>query len=208
MRLGILDAAHEQLTAAVKRDPRDASSWDLLARIWRDWGLPHLGLPDAQRARYFAPTSAVVHNTAGTLLQALGRRQAAREEFERAIALDPNAAYAHSNLCYSLLIQRHDAEAVRECERAVALAPDFGPARNNLALAYAAVGQLDRAAQTFKGDSDPARAQFNLGLVRFARHDYTGAVDAFVAAQQLRPDFARARTLARQAHDYQQRGDD
>ncbi len=74
MRLGISDQAHEHLSAAVKLEPRDAASWDRMARIWRDWGLPHLGLTDAHRAVYFAPASPVVHNTLGTILHALGRR--------------------------------------------------------------------------------------------------------------------------------------
>jgi hypothetical protein len=52
----ILDQAHEHFSSAVVLDPTDAASWDGLARIWRDWGFPHLALPDAYRAVYHAPT--------------------------------------------------------------------------------------------------------------------------------------------------------
>ena len=49
-RLGVLDLAHAQFTAAVRADPADAASFDALARIWRDWRFPHLGIEDAYRA--------------------------------------------------------------------------------------------------------------------------------------------------------------
>jgi Tfp pilus assembly protein PilF len=91
-RLGIVDVAHEHLSAAVKLDPRDAEAWVGLARIWRDWGLPHLALPDAYRALHAAPDWPVVHNTIGSILQALGRHEAARASFEKALALELRAA--------------------------------------------------------------------------------------------------------------------
>jgi Tfp pilus assembly protein PilF len=98
-RLGILDTAFDHLTAAVRLDPHDAVAYDARARIWRDWGFPAWGLGDAERAVYFAPSSAVAHNTLGTMLAALGNPGAARHEFERALVLDPHASFALSNLC-------------------------------------------------------------------------------------------------------------
>src|SRR5207247_4202917 len=45
-RVRVLDLAHKHLSAAVQLDPRDAAAFDGLARIWRDWGFPQLGLGD------------------------------------------------------------------------------------------------------------------------------------------------------------------
>ena len=118
LRLGISDQAHEHLSAAVKLEPRDAASWDRMARIWRDWGLPHLGLTDAHRAVYFAPASPAAHNTLGTILHALGRREEARARFERALQLDPTAAYALNNLCYTWTLEGQLRAAVAACQRA------------------------------------------------------------------------------------------
>jgi tetratricopeptide (TPR) repeat protein len=98
-RLRVDDAAFDHLKAALRLDPADASAHDELARIWRDWGFPHLGLADSARAVYFAPRSAAVHNTYGTLLAATGQPEAARREFEAALALDPGASFAIENLC-------------------------------------------------------------------------------------------------------------
>ena len=47
---GILDLAYDHYVSARDLDSRDAAAYDGLARIWRDWGLPHLGLGDARRA--------------------------------------------------------------------------------------------------------------------------------------------------------------
>ena len=98
-RLRIDDAAFDHLTAATKLAPADATAYDELARIWRDWGFPHMGLADSARAVFYAPRSAVARNTRGTLLAALGQREDARREFEAALALDPGAGFAAENLC-------------------------------------------------------------------------------------------------------------
>lgn len=98
-RLHIDDAAFDHLTAATRLNPTDAAAYDERARIWRDWGFPHLGMPDASRAVYFAPTSAEAHNTRGTLLAAMGQIDLAREEFRTALRLDERATFAVRNLC-------------------------------------------------------------------------------------------------------------
>ena len=54
---------------------------------------------DSARAVFFAPRSAAAHNTRGTLLAAAGLEVEARREFEKALALDPNAGFARANLC-------------------------------------------------------------------------------------------------------------
>src|SRR5687768_16728943 len=66
-RLRIADRAHDYLQQALRLDPRDAATYDALARLWRDGGLPALALADAHRAVHYAPASAVAHNTLGTV---------------------------------------------------------------------------------------------------------------------------------------------
>jgi tetratricopeptide (TPR) repeat protein len=98
-RLRIMDAAFDHLSAATRLDPRDAAAYDARARIWRDWGHPELGLGDSARAVFYAPRSAAAHNTRGTLLAAAGFKDEAVREFNVALAIDPNAAFARANLC-------------------------------------------------------------------------------------------------------------
>ena len=64
---GVLDAAHRHYNAAVRLDSHDALAYEGLARVWRDWRLPHLALGDAYRAVHFAQRSAARYSTLGTV---------------------------------------------------------------------------------------------------------------------------------------------
>lgn len=186
-RLGILDAAYDHYRRAVALEPRDATAHDGLARIWRDSGLPHLGLGDARRAVYFAPWSAEAHNTLGTLLHALGQRRLARQAYERSLALDPEAAYALNNLGYLALLDGDSSRAIELCRRAIVLDPSLSAARRNLALSYASADRLDLAErELLVADARPV-AYYNLGIIGLARRDYPSALTAFETACDARP---------------------
>jgi tetratricopeptide (TPR) repeat protein len=197
---GALSAAYGHYAAALAHDRRDASSYEGLARVWRDWGLPALGLPDAHRAVYFAPDSASAHNTVGTLLAALGRFDAADRAFARAAELDPVAAWAWSNRCYASFRQAALASAEAHCRQAIALDPSMSAARNNLALVYAAAGDLAAADRQFAASGDEASRVFNRGIVLSAARRYGEAARAFERAAMLRPNWTLATARARQAH--------
>jgi len=196
---GVLDSAYKHFNAAVKLDPRNAEAYEGLARTWRDWGFPALALSDASRARFYAPASASVQNTLGTIFQALGRPRDARQAYERALALESHATYAMSNLCYLSFLEGQMERAIGECQRAVALDPALKSAHYNLALAYAGTGAMDRAQQSLAAAGDAAEASFNLGILHMARRDYRGAVAAFDAASRARPTMNIARERALQA---------
>lgn len=198
-RLQIVDRAHEYLQQAIVLDPQDASTYVALARLWRNGGLLNRALGDAHRAVYYAPASAVAHNTLGTVLQAIGHRQEARKEYERALTLDPSAAYALNNLCYGWILARDPHKAVASCQAALQLDPNLAAARNNLGLAYAALGDLDATRAAFQRSGDQASAAYNLGIIYMARRQYPDAVTAFAAAQQARPSFGMATVRAKQA---------
>jgi tetratricopeptide (TPR) repeat protein len=195
----ILDQAYGQYAAASRVDPLNAAAWDGMARIWRDWGFANLALPDASRAVYYAPGSAAAHNTLGTILQALGQTHEARTEFERAFALDDQASYALSNICYSWVSEGDGARAIDTCRRALALAPGLAPARNNLALAFAVTGDIDGARREFAAAGRPAAREFNLGILYMAEHRFDAAADAFTRAAAIEPGLPMASERARQA---------
>lgn len=128
----ILDKAHLHFSLAVSMDRRNARAYDGMARIWRDWGFPNVALADAHRAVYFAPRSAEAHNTLGTVLHALRALPEARNEYEKALSLNPSAAYALNNLCALDLAAGDPASAVRRCEEATRLDPGLTLASRNL----------------------------------------------------------------------------
>ena len=198
-RLKILDAAHDHFERARQLDPTDAAAYEGLAKIWRDWGFPNLGLGDASRAVYYAPSSATAQNTLGTVLAAMGRGADARRAYERARALDPRAAYVLNNLCYLSFLEGEIAAAVTECQAALKVDPGLAPARNNLALAYAADQRDDLAQREFLAASNVAAGWYNIGLVDLAEKRYARASSAFAVAQMQRPSWAAAGERARKA---------
>ena len=204
LRHGLKDVAHEHFTAAVKLDPRDAASLDALARIWRDWGFANLALPEATRAVYFAPRSPVAHNTLGTVLQMLGRRAEARAEYEQALSLDANAAYALTKLCYGWALEGQPDKAVNACQQALRVQPDMQAARNNLAIAYELNGDSKAAADVLAESGDGARAAYNTGILHLAARRYPDALQSFSKAMALRGRFAAAELMARQALQLQE----
>lgn len=137
LHAGIVDLAFDHFTAALRLERSDATAYDGLARIWRDWGFPHLGLSDSHRAVFYAPQSAAAHNTLGTLLQALGQPEQARREYQAALSLDPQAAYALNNLCTLGLEQGRLADARSTCRQALSIDPTLLSARRNLATLLA-----------------------------------------------------------------------
>jgi tetratricopeptide (TPR) repeat protein len=197
-RLGVIDAAHEHFTAAVRLQQSDAFSHDALARIWRDWGMPNRGLDEARRAVSYAPKSAAAANTLGTIFQALGEFSEAKRWYNRAAALDPKAWYAMNNLCYAEIMSR-EPYAVLTCRRAVDAAPDAQAPRNNLALAHAAAGHFDEARLWFRRAADTATADYNYGIVMMSTRAYREAEAAFQSALLADPQFTLAATRARQA---------
>ena len=205
-RLGIADRADQYLQQALTVDPHDAATYDALARLWRDGGVLGLALGDAHRAVYYAPSSPVARNTLGTVLQALGRRKEARQQYERVLQLDPTAAYALNNMCYGWILDREPGRARAACLAALKLDPALAAARNNLGLAYAADGEFGAARAAFDRAEERSTALYNLGIVHMARRQYSDAVSAFVAAQQARPSLRLAAVRAQQASMLAARG--
>ena len=164
-------------------DQRHAQTHDALARVWRDWGLPQLGLANAHRAIHYAPTSAAARNTLGTLLHALGLRDDARRAYRTAILLDPKAGYAFNNLCYLSFVEGKSDLAISECRTALTIDPRSHAAHNNLALIYAAIGRGDLARSEFAAGGGAASAAYNMGIVYLAQNRYADAADEFDQAR-------------------------
>jgi tetratricopeptide (TPR) repeat protein len=194
--LGILDAAYRHFNIALALSPRDAATYEGLARVWRDWGLPQVALGDAHRATFFAPQSASARNTYGTIMQALGHAAEANAAYELASRLEPETGYALNNLCYLAFVSGRVDEAIEGCRAALRREPTLAAARNNLALAFAAAGRMDLARQQFLAAGDLASALYNTGIAYLASGEAPDALAAFDAASRARPTFNVSRERA------------
>jgi Flp pilus assembly protein TadD len=119
-RLGIFDTAYDYLARSLTVNGSSPAVHDALARLWRDWGYPGLGLSHAYQAVNLAPDWPAAHNTLGTLLYRLGHREEARARFASAVELDPRAAYALDNLCLLSMADGETREAIAFCQQAKA----------------------------------------------------------------------------------------
>jgi Flp pilus assembly protein TadD len=198
-RLAIFDQADGVLTDALDRWPSDGTLHEGRARVWRDWGLPALALPHAQRALYFAAGSTDAANTLASILEALGRFEEAGMTLEAAASGEPGDGVLAANRCYVALERGLEGDALALCREALQLAPDSAHARNNLALVHAAAGRLDEATRLFVEANGEADGLFNIGIVRLARREYEEAAAAFDAAVTARPGFAAAASRAAEA---------
>ena len=201
-RLQVYDRAHEYFTGAIKLDPKNAAAFDGLARTWRDWGVPRVGLSHAYMAVHLAPESAAAQNTLGTMLYVMGNGTEARRRFERAIALDSKAAYALNNLCYLSFTEGNEARAIAECTDALTRQPTLTAARNNLALVHAAAGRIDLSEREFLACGNRGIGFYNLGIVHMARRDYPKAIMAFETAIKERPSLWEAQVRANEARTF------
>jgi rhomboid protease GluP len=110
---------------------------------------------------------------------------------QRAASLKPGDAHVQFMLGTLLLDQHRYAEAVAPFTRTTRLRPDFGPAFVNLCVAQLelklqqdALANCEHGAQLSPRD---AESWFNLGRVRYAMHNPTGARDALAKAVSLNP---------------------
>ncbi|MEO5897253.1 MAG: hypothetical protein ABIS06_16300 [Vicinamibacterales bacterium] len=199
-RLGILDMAQSWTGRALRREPRFAEGHEFMARIWRDWRMPDVGLSSAHLAVQYDSRSASAQNTLGTLLDALGRIDEARTAYSVALLLDPRAEWALNNLCYLEMRAGRFDDARRNCEAALIVAPALLVAHNNLALTYAAAGQIATASEAFLAAGDQAAGYYNIGIVHLSYRRYADAALAFEQAIKVRPAFTEAKRWAHDAH--------
>jgi Flp pilus assembly protein TadD len=140
-----------------------------------------------------------VHNTFGTLWQAIGEMKRARQAYERAVELDPGAAYALNNLCYVQTLEGHSGEAVSSCTAALVAEPRLTAARHNLALARAVNGDVEGARREFAKLGDDGQVLYNVGIVHLAQRRFEAAARAFTEAYRVKPSLRLARARAAQA---------
>ncbi|MBI2563983.1 MAG: tetratricopeptide repeat protein [candidate division NC10 bacterium] len=92
----------------------------------------------------------LVHNNLGKVYLDQGEFVQAREEFQAALRLKPDYAFAHNNLGVLLIRQGQPVEARRWLETAIRLDPTYADALGNLGAAYEATGDLAAARAAYE----------------------------------------------------------
>lgn len=97
-----------------------------------------------------SPGSSLAHRNLGITYQLAGELDAARREYQLALAAAPAEPVVHNNLGVMLLRQGLMADAEQELRKELEINPRYLDAHHNLALVLRARGRPDEAAQQWQ----------------------------------------------------------
>ncbi|MEM9220871.1 MAG: tetratricopeptide repeat protein [Pseudomonadota bacterium] len=103
-----------------------------------------------RRVLEIVPKDAGAWNNMGVLLRALGRTTLAEEAFRKSIEIDPDKAGPWHNLGNLLLSTGRVKESIDAALRSVTLLPESKVGRKLLGIAYAYLGETEKAKEVFR----------------------------------------------------------
>ena len=152
------------------------------------------------------PRSFTLWNIIGAANQALGRTQAAEENFRRALDINPQDADAHNNLGVILKAQNRTGEAFESYQRATLSNPNHADALVNLGNLVKDTGHVDDAltyyAKAQRINPGDATIYYNIAGTLQEKGEVEESVRHYLRALELAPDYnkARAQLLHQLAH--------
>jgi len=190
---GDMDGAEKALRRAIELDSAALTAYSILADLYLSQGklAPALQEFDALATRQSTPASALT--MAGLILQAQGKDELARQRFERAVAIDANAAVAANNLAWMYAEKRERLDdALRLARVAADALPDAPEVLDTLGwvhyqsdLPALAVPPLTRCIEK---DPRNATCQYHLGLALVKTGAAARGRESLMRALALRGD--------------------
>ena len=206
-----MKAAAEFYIKAVAKDPNYGPAYAGLANVYAIQGylgfvpgpeVMEKGRSAARRALELDPENPESHAAIANLdFNYFWNFAEAEQESRKAVALDPNFAYAHEVYCWILASKRRTEEGLAECRKARELDP-LSPI-NSFALAdeYFLARQYDQAIAQAKEtlEIDPSSpASFNIiGASYEQLRDYQKAIEAWTKHEEVNGNESRAKELRR-----------
>jgi serine/threonine protein kinase/tetratricopeptide (TPR) repeat protein len=206
-----LQQAVEELQQAVRRDPTLAAAWLSLAYAY-EWlgGNTYGTLPGkdalpraraaAERALELEP-SAEGHSTLGFVAERYDLNLGlAREEYERALELNPGCSLAHENYAEHLTIEGRFEDAIDEAKLAIELDPFSVNTRANLTWRYYLARRYEEAyrhaQQSLLLDASFAATRLQLGFSLLAMNRCEEALTELRRFHDLAPGSLSLASLA------------
>jgi Flp pilus assembly protein TadD len=174
--------------------PKDAEVLLLRGTIFRERGLWREAEADLLASLAIEDRSAEAHAALGILYDVTLRPALAEPQHRAAVKLAPSTAGYLNNLGFSLFLRGKTKDAIAFYEKAAALEPTSRRVRTNLGFAFAANGELSRAAHEFEMGGTPAEAKNNLGFAYERRGDLVHAFELYREATELDPKSTHARS--------------
>jgi putative PEP-CTERM system TPR-repeat lipoprotein len=193
---GDAPAAEKLLREAIELDPPQLIAYGMLAQLYVSQGrLDQARVEfDALAQRQARPVSALTMS--GIILQGQGKNDLARERFERALAVDANAAIAGNNLAWMDIESGQLDTALQRAQAAAAAAPDVPEIMDTLGWAYYKKNLSTLAIPLFIRaiEKSPKNASYHYhaGMAYVAAGDAVRARSSLEQALKLQADFAGA----------------
>jgi tetratricopeptide (TPR) repeat protein len=162
-------------------------------RLDRKYGAPHNGLGNIYADRGPAWSDYGPHNGLGIIYMARSDTwlDAAIQEYQIAIRLDPRDARAHTNLGVAYAKSRQSEAAIQEHQKAIRLNPNFAAPHNNLGDIYYNAHRTDDAIKEYQTalvhDPQNAIAHSNLADIYQERGNTEAAIQEYQTAISLKP---------------------
>jgi protein O-mannosyl-transferase len=155
---------------------------------------------------------AVAHYSLANALLEKGLTAEGIDEYEQALAIDPDNAETHNNLGSALMLTGRTAEAIYHYEQALRLHPDYAKAHSNLGNALVQTGQTPEAVNHYRQalriapGSVSAHINFAAALAQMGR--ISEAIEQLKAALRLNPNDVDARNNLTKIEDLQKSAHD
>ena len=184
------DAAAAHFRAATELGHPEAAS--ALGDALRRMGRPSDALQLLRDAVLRQPDSVYARRALAVALAQARDFEAARREFEAALALDPRDWESLSGLGGVLFELGELPRAAERLRAAIAARPDFDAAHYNLGVVLEAARDLDGAMLAFEGalhvNPKLARAAHRLAILKVAHADFRGALAVLAHGREHAPD--------------------
>jgi Flp pilus assembly protein TadD len=176
-----------------REEPHEADILVLRGIIYRERGLPTEAEADLKEALQRKEQLPEAHAALGIMYDMSSRGVEAEAHHRRAVLLDKENARYLNNLGFSLFLRGKHRDAIEAYQRAARMSPVTPRIRTNLGFAYAATGDLPRAAKEFQMGAPPAEVKNNLGFAYEQRGDLGNAYSMYVEALRIDPRCGQAR---------------
>lgn len=218
-RVGKIEESITAFQNSINRNSHDLAAQHNLHQIYREKGIAALQAKNHTQAdayfkkalRYAARDASAVYRLMGESYEKRGDFATAVSHYQKALETNPvdrniqdALAGCHNNHGVKLRGAKRWDDAINAYNRALALAPTLTIARSNLidALLQRAkqqreTGDLDAAIATYRElaalETENSDAHSRLGELYLKQNAYTKAIESFLFAYELKPNFSQTR---------------
>lgn len=191
------DAAIDRMRGVLEKAPESARAFVLIAQANMKKGAAEAARAAIVEALRIAPEDVFAHAIHGHVLALLRRRDQAREEFERALSLNPGNWAANYWFAALLLVQGDLHEARRHAETARSIRPQSADGLALLGQCLARMGEEEAAEEALRKavflEPQGQRGLHGLGSFLLARGRPKEAYEPLREALRLRPESSAVR---------------